>query len=239
MTNDEAEGLIPAEYEQPIPAEDEGPIPTNEIELAAYLIRNCRDCPLGATRTNAVPGDGPMDPVIMFIAEGPGKNEDEQGHPFMGAAGKFLDELLPLAGLSRDDVFITNMIKCRAPENRDPEPEEIEKCRAHLDRQIIILDPKLIITLGKFSTGKFLPGEPIGQARGRLRRKNGRFIYPIMHPAAGLRRGEFKQGVINDFKAIPDILRQIDEDPPEEEPETRPAPKKPKEDPNVTQNALF
>ena len=220
-------------------SEQEEPIPTNAIELAAHLIRQCQKCPLGATKTNAVPGEGPMDPVIMFIAEGPGKSEDQQGRPFMGQAGKFLDELLPMAGLSRDQVFITNMIKCRAPNNRDPEPEEIETCREHLDRQIIILDPKLIVTLGKFSTGKFLPGEPIGQARGKLRRKNGRFIYPIMHPAAGLRRGDFKEGVINDFKAIPEVLRQIEEDPPEEEPDTKPLPKKPNEDPNVAQNALF
>ena len=219
--------------------DDEEPIPTNAIETAAYLIRHCEKCDLHRTRINAVPGDGPMDPVVMFIAEGPGKSEDEQGRPFMGAAGKFLDELLPLAGLAREDVFITNMIKCRAPDNRDPTPEEMDKCRNHLDRQIIILDPKLIITLGKFSTGKFLPGETIGQARGRLRQKNGRFIYPIMHPAAGLRRGDFKQGVIEDFRAIPDILRQIDENPPEEEPLAKPREKKSKEDPNIIQNTLF
>ena len=224
-------------------AEDIGhPVPTNAIELAGYLVRHCQACPLGQTRTHAVPGDGPQDAQVMFIAEGPGRKEDEEGHPFIGAAGKFLDELLPMAGLSRDRIFITNMIKCRAPNNRDPEPEEMAACSRHLDRQITIINPKLIIALGKFSLGKFLPGEPIGKARGRLRKKNGRFIYPIMHPAAGLRRGDFKQRVIEDFLAIPAILRQIDEDPPEEEPDTpgRPQPKsKPPAEPQITQNSLF
>ena len=239
----EEPGEIPGDFEETpedLPETDESghPVPTNAIELAGYLVRHCEKCPLSRTRTNAVPGEGPMDAEVMFIAEGPGKNEDEQGRPFVGAAGKFLDELLPMAGLSRDRVFITNMIKCRAPGNRDPEPEEIAACSQHLDRQMIILNPKLIVALGKFSLGRFLPGETIGKARGRLRRKNGRFIYPVMHPAAGLRRGEFKEQVIRDFSAIPDILRQIDEDPPEEEPEsilrTKPKPK-----PEAVQTSLF
>ena len=137
----------------PAGEEPDGPVPTNELEMAGYLVRHCRDCSLGWTRTNAVPGDGPMDAEIMIIAEGPGKNEDQQGLPFVGAAGKFLDELLPMAGLSRDQVFITNVIKCRAPENRDPQPEEVEACSRHLHRQIKIINPRLIIALGKFSLG--------------------------------------------------------------------------------------
>ena len=181
---------------------------------------------------------------VMFIAEGPGEREDKEGRPFVGRAGDFLDELLPLAGLTRDSVFITNMIKCRAPGNRDPEPEEMEACRPHLDRQIAIINPDLIVTLGKFSLGKFLPGEKIGQARGKLRRKNGRYIFPIMHPAAGLRRGDFKESVINDFKAIPAALHEIRNNPLEDEPD---APTKAKakngngktEKPQAPQGTLF
>ena len=216
---EETDDQAAPELSGPPPDTPEEPVPANAIELAALLIRHCENCPLSQTRTNAVPGEGPQDAQVMIIAEGPGKHEDRQGRPFVGAAGKFLDELLPMAGLSRDQVFITNMIKCRAPGNRDPEPEEMAACSRHLERQITIINPKLIIALGKFSLSKFLPGETIGKARGRLRRKNGRFIYPVMHPAAGLRRGDFKQSVIEDFQAIPAVLRQIDDDPPGEEPE--------------------
>ena len=191
--------------------------PQNRLELLGYLINYCEDCPLSKTRTNAVPGSGPPEARIIMVAEGPGKNEDLKGKPFVGAAGKFLDELLPLAGLTRDQVFITNMIKCRAPENRDPTPEELQACDHHLELQIKTLEPTLIIALGKFSLQKFLPGETIGKASGRLRRHNGRFIYPIMHPAAGLRRTEFKERIIEHFKGIPEALRQIEEDPPAEE----------------------
>ena len=192
-------------------------IPTNALELAGYLVHHCEACPLSKTRTKAVPGSGPATAKIMLIAEGPGQDEDKQGLPFVGRAGKFLDELLPMAKLSRKNIFITNMIKCRAPDNRDPKPEELESCRRHLERQIIILEPKLIVTLGKFSMEYFLPEETISKARGRLRRRNGLFIYPVMHPAAGLRNGEFKTRIIEDFRKIPAALRQIDENPPEED----------------------
>ena len=186
---------------------------------AAQAVRNCRKCPLGFQRTNAVPGEGPPDARIMFIAEGPGRNEDMQGKPFVGAAGTFLDELLEMSGLNRKDVFVTNMIKCQAPGNRDPKPDEIEACSEHLDRQMEVIDPDIVVALGKFSLGKFLPGETIGKAGGTLRRRKGRNIYPIMHPAAGLRRGEFKERVIKDFLALPQALKQAQENPPEEEPE--------------------
>ena len=194
------------------------------LEEAAREIRACRDCPLGSSRTNAVPGCGPASARVMFIAEGPGKNEDEQGVPFVGPAGEFLEDLLPLAGLAREDVFITNMIKCQAPGNRDPRPEELAACEHHLDRQIEIIQPEIIVTLGRFSLGKFLPGEKaISHARGKLRHRKGRFIFPIMHPAAGLRRNEFRDLIVDDFEAIPDVLRQVREDPPPEDPEPGPA----------------
>ena len=224
------------------PAEQENPqaIPVNPLQLTAQLIKDCRQCPLGHSRTNAVPGEGPIEAEVMFIAEGPGEHEDRQGKPFMGPAGRFLDELLPMAGLNRKDVFITNMIKCRAPDNRDPKPEEIEACDRHLEIQIRQIQPKLIVTLGNFALGKFMPGEKTGKARGKLRRINGRFVYPVMHPAAGLRRGEFRQHVINDFKAIPDILRQVTDAPPEDEPQKQPQqPKHQPSQPDPNQASLF
>ena len=193
------------------------------LEQAAADIRKCRECPLGYRRTNAVPGEGPPDAQVMFIAEGPGKNEDQQGKPFVGKAGEFLDDLLALAGLNRDEVFITNMIKCQTPGNRDPEPGELRACNKHLERQLEIIDPELVVTLGRFSTNRFLPGETIGKARGKLSRREGRCIFPIMHPAAGLWRNEFRDRVVEDFLELPEVLRQAKENPPEEErPEPEP-----------------
>lgn len=214
-------------------------VPTNPMELTAQLIRGCTSCPLADTRTNAVPGEGPPDADIMIIAEGPGEHEDRQGKPFMGQAGRFLDELLPMAGLTREEVFITNMIKCRAPNNRDPHPDEIAACDQHLEIQIAQLRPKLIITLGGFALGKFMPGEKPGKARGKLRCIAGRFIYPVMHPAAGLRRGDFRENVVNDFKAIPEILRKIDQEPPDDEPIQQPPPKRQSNEPDPNQQSLF
>ena len=193
------------------------------LERAAALIRECRDCPLGQSRTNAVPGEGPADARVMLIAEGPGKNEDQQGRPFVGKAGEFLDDLLALAGLGRDEVYITNMIKCQAPGNRDPEPEELRACDKHLERQMEIINPELIVTLGRFSLAKFLPGESIGKAGGNLQKKNGRCVFPVMHPAAGLRRNEFRDKIVEDFAMIPEVIQRIREDPPAEEPEPKPA----------------
>ena len=194
-----------------------------QLERAAARIRECRDCPLGQSRTNAVPGEGPADARVMLIAEGPGKNEDKQGRPFVGKAGEFLDDLLALAGLGRDEVYITNMIKCQAPGNRDPELGEIEACDKHLERQMEIINPEIIVTLGRFSLAKFLPGESIGKAGGRLQKKNGRCVFPVMHPAAGLRRNEFRDKIVEDFELIPEVIRRIREDPPVEEPEPTPA----------------
>lgn len=218
---------------------NEEPVPTNPLELTAQIIRECRDCPLADTRTNAVPGEGPITARVMIIAEGPGEHEDRQGRPFMGQAGRFLDELLPMAGLTRNDVYITNMIKCRAPGNRDPKPEELAACDQHLEIQINQLRPKLIITLGGIALNKFLPGQKPSQARGKLRCIEGRFVYPVMHPAAGLRRGDFKQHVINDFKAIPEILRRIDQEPPDNETIPEPATKKNVPEPGASQASFL
>jgi uracil-DNA glycosylase family 4 len=202
------------------------------LKQAAADVRECRDCPLGYSRTNAVPGEGPADARVMLIAEGPGKNEDEQGKPFMGKAGDFLEDLLAMAGLSRDEVFITNMIKCQAPGNRDPQPAEIQACDKHLERQLEIINPELVVTLGRFSMVRFLPGETISKARGKLRRKEGQCIFPVMHPAAGLRRNEFRDRVVEDFLQLPEVIRRAREEPPEDE-------LKPELPPTSVQRSLF
>ena len=199
------------------------------ILTIAEEINACRKCPLHENRRCAVPGEGASNARVMLIAEGPGVQEDRWGRPFVGPAGYYLKDLLTLAGLTRDEVYITNMIKCRAPENRDPTPEEMAACSDYLDRQIQTINPDLIITLGRFSTGKFLPGEKITNARGRLRRRNGRNIFPIMHPAAGLHRSSNKISIEEDFQQIPGILQELRDNPPQDEPEPVPqAPPPPK-----------
>ena len=179
----------------------------------AQLVRQCTDCVLHQGRTNGVPGEGAEDAELMFIGEGPGYQEDRQGRPFVGPAGQFLDELLASIGLSRQQVFIANMVKCRPPNNRDPAPSEISACSKYLDRQIELLDPRLIVTLGRFSLGKFFPGETIGRVHGRLRHHNSRAILPIMHPAAALHRQELRAAIVQDFQSIPVILQQLAEAP--------------------------
>ena len=180
----------------------------DSLHEVAQLVQQCTDCPLSQTRTNAVPGEGPDDADLMFIGEGPGFHEDRQGRPFVGPAGQFLDGLLASIGTNRRQVFIANMIKCRPPENRDPMPHEISACQKYLERQIELVNPRLIVTLGRFSLGYFFPGESISRARGRVREKNGRRVYPVMHPAAGLRRQELRASIIQDFQAIPSLLEE-------------------------------
>ena len=172
----------------------------------ARVVTGCTDCQLHAGRTNAVPGEGPDTAEVLFIGEGPGFHEDRQGRPFVGPAGNFLEDLLQSIGMSRDQVFIANMVKCRPPDNRDPVPSEITACSKYLDRQIELLNPLLIVTLGRFSTARFVPGQSISRVRGRLRQVNGRHIFPIMHPAAGLRRQEMRTAIEEDFAKIPGLL---------------------------------
>ena len=181
----------------------------NSLDEIARLVRQCSDCELGRGRKNAVPGEGSPDADLMIIGEGPGAQEDLLGRPFVGRAGKFLDELLGYIGLKREDVFIANMVKCRPPENRDPLPAEVSACNKYLERQIELLDPLLIVTLGRVSLARFFPGESMTRARGKVREKDGRFIYPVMHPAAALYRQEVRPGIIEDFKAIPGVLDDI------------------------------
>ena len=181
----------------------------NSLDEIARLVRQCSDCELGRGRKKAVPGEGSPDADLMIIGEGPGAQEDLLGRPFVGRAGQFLDELVGYIGLKREDVFIANMVKCRPPENRDPLPAEVSACDKYLERQIELLDPLLIVTLGRVSLARFFPGESITRARGKVREKDGRFIYPVMHPAAALYRQEVRPGIIEDFKAIPKVLDNI------------------------------
>ncbi len=181
----------------------------NSLDEIAQLVRQCADCELGRGRTNAVPGEGSHHADVMIIGEGPGSQEDLSGRPFVGRAGQFLDELLGHIGLTRGEVFIANMVKCRPPGNRDPLPAEVLACDKYLERQIELLDPTLIVTLGRVSLARFFPGESMTKARGKVRNKDGRFIYPVMHPAAALYRQEVRPGIIEDFKAIPGVLDDI------------------------------
>jgi uracil-DNA glycosylase len=182
-----------------------------DLSAIEAAVHDCTACPLAAGRLTAVPGDGDPHSAILFIGEGPGKKEDETGHPFVGAAGKFLDELLGHINLKRPDVFVTNVVKCRPPENRDPEPDEIKSCTdLFLWKQIELIAPKLICTLGRHSMGLFFPQEmKISQIHGQPKRVKGRVILPLYHPAAALYNGGMRQKLIYDFKKIPLVLKKI------------------------------
>lgn len=169
----------------------------------------CTLCGLHKGRTRAVPGEGPPDAQIMLIGEGPGYHEDRQGRPFVGPSGQFLDELLSIAGLSRAEVFIGNVVKCRPPQNRDPQPDEVETCtETYLDRQIEAINPRVIVTLGRFSMGLFLPGERISRIHGQPRTVGGRLIVPMLHPAAALHKPENRPLIEADFQRLPAILAE-------------------------------
>ena len=174
-------------------------------------ITGCTLCGLSQGRTNAVPGEGSLDADIMFIGEAPGYYEDRDGRPFIGQAGKLLDEMLAKIGLDRKDVYITNMVKCRPPENRDPLPSELSSCAPYLDRQIEIISPRVIVCLGRFSFSKFFPGESISKARGRPRDWKNIKIYPMYHPAAALHNPRLKPAIEKDFRNLPALIEQVNQ----------------------------
>lgn len=182
------------------------------LENLKKKIASCTRCPLYKKANKAVPGEGNSEAEMMFIGEGPGYYEDQKGIPFCGASGKLLDRLLSSIKVSRRDVFIGNTVKHRPPENRDPLPSEIEACRPWLDEQIEIIDPKMIVTLGRFSMNKFLPGEYISRVHGEPREitfaGKKRMIVPMFHPAAALRRGEVLKQALEDFQKLPKILER-------------------------------
>ena len=177
------------------------------VEIRAEIAQ-CKKCPLASGRKNTVPGEGPEDAEIMLIGEGPGFYENEQGLPFVGQAGKFLDALLENAGLSRERVFITNVVKCRPPGNRDPEPSELEACGSFLERQIEVIKPKVIVTLGRHSMGRYIPNAKISKIHGRSVWVKGQLIVTMYHPAAGLHQPKLKTVIMDDFKKLPEIIEQ-------------------------------
>jgi len=171
-------------------------------------IARCPDCELSRTRTHAVPGEGRPDADIVFIGEGPGYYEDQQARPFVGPAGQFLEQLLASIGLRREDVYIGNVIKCRPPENRDPLPQEINACRKWLDRQIEIISPRVVATLGRYSMNRYFPGQSISRIHGQPRRLGDVVVVPMYHPAAALHQGSLRRTIEEDFKKLPAILEQ-------------------------------
>lgn len=181
-----------------------------KLQRVAAEIRRCRLCPLHETRTNAVPGAGPVDADIFFLGEAPGAREDEQGLPFVGASGKFLDELLESVELSREKVFISNVVKCRPPDNRTPHVDEVAVCAGYLDRQLELIQPRLIVTLGRFAMERFFPGERISEIHGQPRWINNVVILPLYHPAAALYRGSLRSVIEDDFKRIAQLLERTE-----------------------------
>lgn len=170
-------------------------------------IAACQLCPeLVRGRNLVVPGEGPEDAEIMFIGEAPGLNEDKQGRPFVGAAGGFLNELLRSIGLDRSQVYIANVIKCRPPNNRDPQPDEIKNCDGWLEQQIKLIQPRLIVTLGRFSLARFFPGNSIGRVHGTSYQRDGVTYFAMYHPAAALHQNALRQTLLNDMAKIPALL---------------------------------
>ncbi len=178
------------------------------LNQIAKEVAVCEKCVLHHSRKHAVPGEGPAQSEIMFIGEGPGFYENEQGRPFVGQAGQFLDQLLANAGLKRSEVWIGNVVKCRPPSNRDPQPEELAACDPYLERQIKAINPSIIITLGRYSMGKFMPGAKISAVHGQMRRIGDRYVIAMFHPAAALHQASLKPAIMADFAKLPQLLEQ-------------------------------
>lgn len=172
-------------------------------------ISRCQRCDLHKTATRAVPGEGPENAEIMFIGEGPGYHEDQQGRPFVGPAGKFLDQLIASIGLKRDQVYITNVVKHRPPGNRDPLPNEIAACNLWLERQIEIIRPLMIITLGRHSMAKFFPGKTISKIHGTSEKRNSVIYFAMYHPAAALHQQNLRSQLEQDILKVPALLAEL------------------------------
>jgi uracil-DNA glycosylase len=171
-------------------------------------IVSCRSCKLAESRIKVVPGEGPENASLFFIGEAPGWNEDQQGRPFVGQAGAYLEHLLALIKMNRNQVYIANVIKCRPPQNRDPLPSEIMACQKWLDQQVQIINPKMIVTLGRYSLARYFPKESIGKVHGKAQKQNGVIYYPMYHPAAALHQNSLRNSIEADMLKIPNILLQ-------------------------------
>ncbi len=188
------------------------------LEQLEETIRSCTLCQLHQGRNNAVPGEGPANADIMFIGEGPGFHEDRQGRPFVGAAGQFLEELLASIGMTREQVYIGNVIKCRPPGNRDPSTTELSACEPYLERQIQLIKPKVIVTLGRFSMYRYFPGASISKIHGQPKRVGNLLVVPMFHPAAALHQPKWRPLIEADFQKLPHLIAEAanygDEAPP-------------------------
>lgn len=180
--------------------------PEEMVDQVAQEVSVCTRCDLHYSRKNAVPGEGPVNAEILFIGEGPGFHENEQGRPFVGAAGKYLEELLANVDMKRTDVFITNVVKCRPPGNRDPLAGELVACSDYLERQIQAINPKVIVTLGRYSMARFLPNARIGDIHGQAMVIKGRLIVAMYHPAAALHQQSLKATIDYDFARLPEMI---------------------------------
>lgn len=199
------------------------------LQELAHSLHNCQHCKLAKLgRTQVVFGVGNPNAQVMFIGEGPGFHEDRQGEPFVGAAGKLLNELLHSAGLSRAEIYIANVVKCRPPNNRDPEPDEVETCKPFLFQQIDIIKPKLLCTLGRWSTETILERKvSITKIRGQIIRHNNLIVFPLLHPAAALHQGNLLPSLREDFGKLKQYLDQLNK-------ESVPAPSSPASQPHKT-----
>jgi uracil-DNA glycosylase family 4 len=186
---------------------------TSHLEALNLEVGGCVACRLHEGRTQVVPGEGNPTSAVMFIGEGPGMNEDRLGRPFVGRAGQFLDFLITSIDLQRGDVYITNVVKCRPPDNRDPMPDELAACRPFLDRQIALINPRVIVTLGRHSLGAFFPGEVISRVHGIVRKKGDRVFFPMYHPAAALHQQRYRETIVADMQKLGVWLAQ-EHDPP-------------------------
>ncbi|MFC1968270.1 uracil-DNA glycosylase [Chloroflexota bacterium] len=173
-------------------------------------MEHCQLCELSKHRTKVVPGEGLEDATLLFIGEAPGWHEDQQGRPFVGPAGHFLEELLSSIGLRREEVYIANVVKCRPPGNRDPLPAEMQACRSWLDRQIELIRPKVVVTLGRYSMARFFPGQSISKVHGTSRKQDDVIYYAMYHPAAALHQQSLRQTIQADMLKIPQILAQTE-----------------------------
>jgi uracil-DNA glycosylase len=183
-----------------------------DIEILYKEIGSCHDCVLAKTRTKVVPGEGPDKPEILLIGEAPGYYEDQQGRPFVGPAGQFLEQLLASINLKRQQVYIANVIKCRPPSNRDPLPGEIKACSRWLEKQLELLQPKIIVTLGRFSMAKYFPNESISKIHGKAKKFENVVCFPLYHPAAALHQGNLRKTIETDVLKIPELLLERDKD---------------------------
>ena len=192
---------------------------SSELNQLHAEVRACVKCGLHATRTQAVPGVGPCPADIMIVGEAPGFNEDRQGEPFVGAAGKLLDTLLARIGLGRSDVYITNVLKCRPPQNRDPMPNEVESCSPYLARQLSMIKPKVVLILGRHALERLLPGQgSISRIHGSLVRRGDVAYVPLFHPAAALHNGSLVADLEHDFDRVKAYLDKLLAPPPPPEP---------------------